>query len=63
MFSLVITVYNDKILSSVYEDGKMVEVSLENEKSSSYVGNIYVGRVENVVKNINATYSHDNHYS
>ena len=25
MFSLVITVYNDKILSSVYEDGKMVE--------------------------------------
>ncbi|MGN0515315.1 MAG: ribonuclease E/G [Lachnospiraceae bacterium] len=56
MFSLVITVYNDKILSSVYEDGKMVEVSLENEKSSSYVGNIYVGRVENVVKNINAAF-------
>lgn len=56
MFSLVITEYNDKILSAVYENGKMVEVSLENEESSSIIGNIYVGRVESVVKNINAAF-------
>lgn len=56
MFSLVITDYNNKIMSAVYENGKMVEVSLEDEKSSSVIGNIYVGRVETVVKNINAAF-------
>lgn len=56
MFSLVITDYNNQIVSAVYENSKMVEVSLENEESSSVIGNIYVGRVETVVKNINAAF-------
>lgn len=56
MFQLVITDYKGQILSAVYENGKMAEVSLEDEKSSSVIGNIYVGRVERVVKNINAAF-------
>ncbi len=56
MFSLVITNYKNYIVSAVYEKGKMVEVSLDNEESLSVVGNIYVGRVESVVKNINAAF-------
>lgn len=56
MFQLVITEYKGRMLSAVYEDSKMAEVSLENGSSSSVIGNIYVGRVMNVVKNINAAF-------
>lgn len=56
MSKLVITHYDNKIASAVFEDGKMVEVSLEDGRSSSVIGNIYVGRVESVVKNINAAF-------
>lgn len=56
MSKLVITHYENRIASAVYEDGKMAEVSLEDGKSSSVIGNVYVGRVESVVKNINAAF-------
>lgn len=56
MSKLVITHYENRIASAVYENGKMAEVSLEDGKSSSVIGNIYVGRVESVVKNINAAF-------
>lgn len=56
MSKLVITHYENRIASAVYENGKMAEVSLEDRKSSSVIGSIYVGRVESVVKNINAAF-------
>lgn len=56
MFRLVITDYNGRIVSAVYENGKMVEVSVEHKEAAAVVGNIYVGRVENIVKNINAAF-------
>lgn len=56
MSNLVITKYKSQIVSAVYENGKMAEVSLEDGKSSSVIGNIYVGRVESIVKNINAAF-------
>lgn len=54
---LVITKINENIISSIYEDGKMVtaNVSLDS-KNNGNVGDIYVARVENVVKNINAAF-------
>ena len=54
MSNLVITKYKSQIVSAVYENGKMAEFSLEDGKSSSVIGNIYVGMVESIVKNINA---------
>ncbi len=56
MYKLLFTNYNNKILSAIYEGGRMVEVSLEDKEASSIIGNIYVGRVEKVVASINAAF-------
>ena len=45
------------IVSALYnENRKMTEVSLFNREEESILGNIYIGRVENVVKNLNAAF-------
>lgn len=56
MANLIFTIYQDKILSALCENRKIIEVSLENQENTSILGNIYVGRVENVVKSINAAF-------
>ena len=45
----------DFIVSALYNQGKkMIEVSLTPPDEDSLLGNIYIGRVENVVQNIRA---------
>lgn len=56
MNKLIITGYNNKIITAVFNDKRMTDVLAEDRSNSSYVGNIYVGRVENVVPNINAAF-------
>lgn len=56
MYQLIFTNYNNKLVSAVYEEGKMIEVSLDDKETSSIIGNIYVGRVENIVTSINAAF-------
>lgn len=56
MNELVITNYKNSIISAVYENKTMVQVSACRKKQTAYVGNIYVGRVDNIVKNINAAF-------
>ena len=56
MNELIITNYKNSIISAVYEDKSMVQVSACHKKQSFCVGNIYVGRVDNIVKNINAAF-------
>lgn len=56
MNELVITNYKNSIISAVYEDKIMVQVSACRKKQTAGVGNIYVGRVDNIVKNINAAF-------
>ena len=56
MNELVITNYKNSIISAVYEDKKMIQVSACRKKNAVCVGNIYVGRVDNIVKNINAAF-------
>ena len=56
MNELVITNYKNSIISAVYEDKNMVQVSACRKKTAACVGNIYVGRVDNIVKNINAAF-------
>lgn len=56
MFQLLFTNYKNKILSAVFDDREMIEVSLEDKEISSVLGNIYVGRVDKIVTSINAAF-------
>ena len=52
---LVITKINNKVVTSVYEDLNMTEVNISEENTTG-LHNIYLGRVENIVKNINCAF-------
>lgn len=52
---LVITKINNNIVSSIFEDLNMVEVNI-SEQNPYTLGNIYVGHVENIIKNINSAF-------
>lgn len=56
MNELVITAFKGNGISAFYEDGKMKQVSAFQPQSESEIGNIYIGRVDNIVKNINAAF-------
>ena len=53
---LIITRYQNGILIALSEAGEIVELQYEDDSTESILGNIYVGRVEQVVKNINAAF-------
>lgn len=46
----------DYIVTALYQDKKMLEVTLESVEQQSILGDIYVGRVKNIVKNLNAAF-------
>lgn len=56
MNELVITDYQKHKISAFFEDGKMTQVSAFSEEKGRRLGNIYVGRVDHIVKNINAAF-------
>lgn len=49
---------NDKtyIATALYQEKKLLEVHLERLNSENILGNIYIGRVKNIVKNLNAAF-------
>lgn len=53
---LIITKLNQNIISSLYEDNQMIQVNVDPMEETSLLGNIYVGKVKNIVKNINAAF-------
>lgn len=53
---LIITNYKNGILTLLCHDGKAVELFYDEKEHTSLVGNIYVGKVVNVVKNIQAAF-------
>ena len=53
---LLITRWQDKILSALYEDRDMIQVHVESAEGKLPLGSIYVGKVKNIVKNINAAF-------
>ncbi len=55
MKELVITDYKDGMLYAVYEDKMMIQAAVYGRKET-LLGNIYVGRIENIVTNINAAF-------
>ena len=53
---LVITTYKDHTASILIENGKPVQISLEPRAQKISLGNIYVGRVQKIVKNIDSAF-------
>ncbi len=55
---LIITKRNEQILTSVLENGEIVEFhcSPSESKEQAVLGNIYVGKVKNIVQNIGAAF-------
>ena len=50
---LVIVRWKSRIMTAVYEHDRLAELFFDDE-DHNILGNIYVGKVKNVVKNINA---------
>lgn len=44
------------LATALYQEQKLLEIHLESLKEQSILGNIYVGRVKDVVKNLNAAF-------
>lgn len=53
---LLITKKEDMYLSAWAEDGRIRQIQADSLESKAVLGNIYVGKVRNVVKNINAAF-------
>lgn len=53
---LIMTPWQNGVLTALSENGEIVELQYEDERDASLLGNIYVGRVEQVVKNIDAAF-------
>lgn len=53
---IVITKFGDYLVSMLLKDGQPVEFQCVSEKNKVDIGNIYIGVVKNVVKNINGAF-------
>ena len=53
---LLITKKDGAVLSVRVEDGKVAQIQAQPEDAGSLLGDIYVGKVRNIVKNINAAF-------
>lgn len=56
MSKRIITKWNGAVLTMVQENGKTIQINLEPIEKRSLLGNIYVGKVKNIVKNIGAAF-------
>lgn len=53
---LIITKQQNRIISSLFEEDDLVQINVATGNSESLLGNIYIGKVKNIVKNINAAF-------
>lgn len=53
---LVLVRRQGKILTALLEDGKTLELHLDDEKQDSILGNVYIGKVRKLVPNIQAAF-------
>lgn len=53
---LIISKHDKKIISAFFEGKDMVQVSLNASEEPGILGNIYLGKVKNIIKNINAAF-------
>lgn len=55
MNKILITNYNDEILTAEYDGSRILDINIEST-SMYHVGDIFVGRVESIAKNIGAAF-------
>ena len=55
MNKLLITRVDGRILTVLTEDSRAIQMEYEEEEAS-LLGNIYIGKVKNIVKNINSAF-------
>lgn len=55
-YKLIVTKKQEKIISALYHENNMIQVNIDDTKNTSILGNIYVGKVKNIVKNIDAAF-------
>jgi len=53
---LIITRWNGSVITLLQSGKEAVQVNLEPEENQSVLGNIYIGKVNHIVKNINAAF-------
>ena len=53
---LIITHYNDRLVTAVFNEKEMIQVNFEEAEENCLLGNVYIGKVQNIVKNINAAF-------
>lgn len=53
---LIVTEWNAQILTAFMENGKCRSLQIEPKEEQNLLGNIYIGKVKNIVKNINAAF-------
>lgn len=53
---LIITKHENTIISAFFEGMDMIQVSLSPAGENTILGNIYLGKVKNIIKNINAAF-------
>lgn len=51
-----ITKYKEKIYSFLLQDAKAVEIHCDESAAESLLGNIYIGKIKNIAKNISAAF-------
>ncbi len=56
MNKIIITKMNGQILTAMSNGSRIVQMHLEEKESQSVLGNIYIGKVKNIAKNINAAF-------
>ena len=54
--SIVIVRSENKIITALFHERELVTIGLEKEDKKPKVGDIYIGRVQNIVKNINGAF-------
>ena len=53
---IITYIREDVLADALYEDGHLMELSLIPKGKASLLGNIYIGKVKNIVKNIQAAF-------
>lgn len=56
MHKLMITRWKGRICTALVEDQKILQVNLEPEDAKTRLNNIYIGKVQNIKKNINSAF-------
>ena len=56
MNKLIITHWNQAICTALAQNQKILQIELEPDCEKSILNNIYIGKVQNIVKNINAAF-------